>query len=146
MRINSWIMCGAFMLSAAWGCRSEKRRILPKDKMQAVMWDMMRADKFLSDYVLSRDTSKKKDSESIKLYQQVLAIHRVNGEQFSESLQYYKERPDELRQIMDSISKPPVTPPAETVQPLPAIQADTSSGKQKDTIQARKIKKVFQAD
>jgi hypothetical protein len=143
MRNGIGFFCIVFCMIVTAACSSKKDKILPKEKMQAVMWDMMRADKFLSDYVLNRDTSKKKDSESVKLYQQVFAIHKINGEQFSKSLEYYKERPDELRQIMDSISRPATPPPAETVQPIPAVKEDTGKGQKQDTLPPRKIKKVL---
>ena len=41
------------------GCKNKNAvpgNILPQSKMQAVIWDMMRADQFLTDYVLNKDT------------------------------------------------------------------------------------------
>ena len=53
--------------------------ILPQKKMQAVLWDMMRADQFLTDYVLNKDSSLNKITESLKYYQQIFAIHKITG-------------------------------------------------------------------
>lgn len=122
--------------------------MLPPDKMEALLWDMMRADKFLADYVLNKDTTKKIDSESVKLYQQIFAIHQVTGDQFQKSFAYYKEHPEQLQAIMDSLSKPTAAP-TEMVQPFPAPQpqsaADTTQNKA-DTTQKPKIKKVMAID
>ncbi len=131
-------------------CKSKRNNnVLPPDKMEALLWDMMRADKFLADYVLNKDTTKKIDPESVKLYQQIFAIHKVTGDQFQRSFTYYKEHPDQLRAIMDSLSKPAVTAPTEMVQPLPAPQpqsaADTTQNKA-DTTQKPRIKKVMTID
>ena len=45
--------------------------ILPPEKMEIVLRDMMRADQFLSDFVLNRDTSKKKEPESFSMYSNI---------------------------------------------------------------------------
>jgi len=92
------------------GCKSKNaipRDVLPQKKMQAVLFDMMRADQFLSDYVLSKDSSLKKDAESIKLYQQVLAVNAVTKEKFVRSFTFYKAHPVLLKAIMDSIVSAP---------------------------------------
>lgn len=119
--------------------------------MELVLHDMMRADKFLADYVLNKDTTKKIDSESVKLYQQIFAIHQITGEQFQKSFAYYKEHTDQLRAIMDSLSRPAAAAaPTEMVQPLPAPQpqsvADTTQQNKADTTQRPKIKKVMAID
>lgn len=80
--------------------------VLPPDKMQLVLVDMMKADQFLSDYVLNRDTAKKREVESIKIYDQVFAIHNITAEKFFKSFTYYQQHPTFLQPIMDSLSKP----------------------------------------
>ena len=62
--------------------------ILPLPKMQAVMWDMMRADQFLSDYVLNKDLTKNKDLESIKMYERIFGFHKVSQEEFKKSFAF----------------------------------------------------------
>lgn len=128
-------------------CKSkESKSVIPSDKMEVILQDMMRADKFLADYVLNKDTAKKVDSESVKLYQQIFAIHQITGEQFQKSFAYYKEHPDQLRTIMDSLSRPAVAAPTEIIQPLPAPQPQSvadSTQKKVDTTPKPKIKKVM---
>lgn len=98
--------------------------VMAKDKMQAVLWDMMRADQFLTNYLLKNDTGKDRQAETIKLYQQVLTIHNISKEDLQKSLDYYKARPILMKEIMDSLSKPvlanaPTLPVADTVKPQP---------------------------
>lgn len=137
----------SFLLPA---CKSKRsNEVLPPETMEVVLQDMMRADKFLADYVLNKDTTKKIDSESVKLYQQIFAIHQITGEQFQKSFSYYKEHPDQLRSIMDSLSRPASAAPTEMVQPIPVPQqqsATDSSRNKADTSQKPKIKKVMAID
>lgn len=127
MRILPAIGLLAFIL---FSCSSRKEKVLPPAKMQAVLWDLMRTDKFLSDYVLNKDSSKKVDSESVKLYQQVFAMHQINGEEFSRSFTYYKDHPEHLKAIMDSINRPvavPVAAPTAPVQPPVSPQKQSTA-------------------
>jgi Domain of unknown function (DUF4296) len=72
--------------------------------MEAVLWDMMRADQFVAVYVLPKDTSLKKETEIKKWYDSVYAIHKITEAGFQKSFLYYKSHPQLLRQVMDSIS------------------------------------------
>lgn len=89
------------------GCKNKEvipENVLPPQKMQTVLWDMMRADQFLSDYVLNKDISLKKEIESIKLYQQIFTINHVTKEKFQTSFAFYQSHPSFLKIIMDSIA------------------------------------------
>jgi len=89
-------------------CCSDKKvpsGVLPPDKMQEVVWDMMRADQFVVGFVLPKDSSLQRETEKIKWYNRVLAIHKVSERQFKESFRYYQTRPDLMAVIMDSISR-----------------------------------------
>ena len=76
--------------------------VLSPKKMQSVLWDMLRADQFVATYVV-KDTGLNKKQESIKLYQQVFQIHNISKEKFQKSLEFYQNRPDLLKVILDSI-------------------------------------------
>ncbi len=78
--------------------------VLPKEKMQAVLWDMMRADQFLRDYVFNKDSTLDKKIESIKLYRQIFDLHHVSKDEFQQSFAYYRSHPVLLKTIMDSLS------------------------------------------
>jgi Domain of unknown function (DUF4296) len=101
------------------GCKKKNavpNGILPPPVMQAVLWDMMRADQFLADYVLNKDTSKNKKNESIKMYEQIFGFHKINKEQFKRSYSYYRSKPLLLKEIMDSIQSRKVIAPTYSKQ------------------------------
>ena len=71
--------------------------------MQAVVWDMMRADQFVTILYLEKDSTLDRNTESIKLYQQVFRIHQISKEEFQQSLSFYRSHPALLKVIMDSL-------------------------------------------
>lgn len=81
------------------------------------MWDMMRADQFLNDFVLNKDSNLNKTSESIRYYQEVLAVHRISAKEFQKSFSYYRSHPVLFRAIMDSLSQAPGEAPTQIVKP-----------------------------
>jgi len=109
-----------FCLFIITGCKNKDRipaGILPQKKMQAIVWDMMRADQFLTDYVLNKDTSLDKRMQRIKLYSKVFSIHQVSKEQYEESFSYYKSHPALFKILMDSLSHPKAEAPTEMINP-----------------------------
>jgi hypothetical protein len=79
--------------------------ILSQDKMEEVLWDMMRADQYVNTFVLPKDSSLNKKTEGQKLYTKIFDIHKVTEETFRESFAYYKKHPALLSSVMDSISQ-----------------------------------------
>src|SRR6266496_5195514 len=77
--------------------------ILSPQKMKAIMWDMMRADRFFSNFVLSKDTSLNADSARISLYKRVFLINNISKEKFKKSFDYYKDHPYLLKTLFDSL-------------------------------------------
>ena len=117
MRTPLFIICCLLIIT---GCKNKNRipaGIIPQKKMQAVVWDMMRADQFLTDYVLPKDTSLDKRTERTRLYSQVFAIHQISKEQYEKSFSYYKTHPALFKIIMDSLSHPKSEAPTEMVKP-----------------------------
>jgi hypothetical protein len=105
MKLNRLLL---FWLLGAMACQSERQvpsGILSPEKMQEVVWDMMRADQFVVGFILPHDSTLKKDPEKIKWYNRVLAIHQLSEQQFKESFRYYQTRPDLVAQMMDSIAR-----------------------------------------
>ena len=66
------------------------------------MWDMLKADVYVQDFVL-KDSSKKKDEESTKLYDEIFHIHGTTADQFKKSLTYYQSEPAYFKPILDSL-------------------------------------------
>ena len=78
--------------------------VLPKEKMQEVLWSMINAGEFLNGYILNKD-SVDRVAESSKIYGQVFQVHHITKEEFDKSYSYYREHPELMKVILDSLSK-----------------------------------------
>ncbi|HEX2846214.1 MAG TPA: DUF4296 domain-containing protein [Chitinophagaceae bacterium] len=106
--------------------------VLPQPKMQAVMWDMIRAGDFLNNYVFYRDTSVDKIAETQKWNEKIFQIHKITREQFDKSYAYYRQHPQLMKAVMDSISKTKVEDVVTQPTPEPVVSSvDTAAGKRK---------------
>jgi len=89
------------------GCIQKNRvpkSILAQQVMTRVMWDLIKADEYVSNFAV-KDSSFDKNQESVKLYEQVYRIHGTSREEFEKSLEFYQSRPDLLKAVMDSLRK-----------------------------------------
>ena len=96
----------AFILLNAIACNKRDRKeavILPKDKMEKVIWDMMVVDEYVNVHV-SKDTLKDLNQERLKLYQKVFRLHHISRADFNASLKHYSTKPDVMKVIFDSLS------------------------------------------
>lgn len=109
--------------------------VLPPQKMEEVMWDMIRAGEFLHSFVLYRDSNVNKAGESQKWYNRIYQLHAVSKEDFDKSLTYYREHPVLLKTILDTLAKRQVdSRPAAVTGQKPA--QDSATGKT-DTIRVQ---------
>jgi len=76
--------------------------VIPQNQMRKVMWDLMRADAYVTDFIM-KDSSRDKKAESAKLYEKVFDIHFTTRETFKKSLAFYQSRPDLFKAISDSL-------------------------------------------
>src|SRR5437762_9966311 len=104
------------MLTFCCERKEKSKNILPEKKMREVMWDLLRADQYVADY-LAKDSTRNKKDESLKLYEQVFHLHKITGSQFKSSLAYYTSQPDLFRPIIDSLA----TRKKEFMLPPPAV-------------------------
>jgi Domain of unknown function (DUF4296) len=104
MRKLSFLFISLFLITSCKDKNKIPKDIFPQEKMQAVLWSMINAGEFLNGYVLYKD-SVDKMAESLKTYGQVFQIHHITKEEFDKSYSYYREHPDLLKVILDSLSK-----------------------------------------
>ncbi|MGZ8516617.1 MAG: DUF4296 domain-containing protein [Chitinophagaceae bacterium] len=104
--------------------------VLPKKKMQAVMWDMARAGEFLNGYVLHRDTSMDKAAESQKWHTKIYQLHKITEADFDRSYAWYVDHPVLMKELLDSLSRKD-PPPARYGQSATALK---DSLKKKDSV------------
>ena len=70
--------------------------------MQAVLWDVIKADAFTAE-IIKKDSAKNGTEENLKLQQEIFTIHQTTKDIFYKSYDYYKANPGQLKIIMDSI-------------------------------------------
>lgn len=97
--------------------------VLPAEKMEDVMWDVLRTDQFLTDFVFIKDSSLNKDAVSIGYYQRIFREHAITREEFQKSFEYYQKHPSLLKAVMDSIATRPELKPEELYKPILADSA-----------------------
>lgn len=98
--------------------------LIARDKMEDVLWDMMRADLFINNYMVIKDTALDKKKQGIQLYTRILKMHKISQEDFRESFKYYRSQPIELKDLMDSLSRRKDSLPVSKPTKMP-MQADT---------------------
>ena len=76
--------------------------ILKPDKMQAVLWDIIRVDAFTTNFI-KKDSSKNAVEENVKLQKKVFALHQVSEEKFYKSYDYYKTNTILFKSVLDSM-------------------------------------------
>jgi len=86
-----------------FSCSSKTNKdILPPEKMEVVLWDLMRSDEFALNFI-KPDSSKTIKDESLQLYDKIFQIHKIDKDRFKKSFIYYKNNPQLLQPILDSI-------------------------------------------
>ena len=93
-----------FIVLSCSGKNKIPKGVLSQPQMEAVLWDMISADEFVAGYVLPKDPSINKKEKSIKLYDEIYRIHKINKEQFEKSLSFYQSHPSLLMDVLDSIN------------------------------------------
>jgi hypothetical protein len=84
-------------------CRfSGKKEILGIDSMKVVMWDMMKADELYM-RMLAKDSTAGQHKVNIRLYEEVLALHKTTKGQFDSSYKFYEAHPVAFKALIDSL-------------------------------------------
>lgn len=76
--------------------------IIAPQKMQNILWDVVRADAF-SRHIITTDSSKSLADENMKLANKIFQVHNITEQQFEKSYFYYTQYPDKLKAILDSL-------------------------------------------
>ena len=76
--------------------------VIPQNQMRKIMRDLMRADAYVTDFVM-KDSTRNQKEESTKLYERIFDIHATTLETFKKSLVFYQSRPDLFKAISDSL-------------------------------------------
>ena len=96
-----------FLINLLPSCSDENKipsDVLDPAKMKKIMWDMFRADEYVTSFIWNNDSSVDRFEESEKLYNEIFRIHNITKEKFEKSLSFYRTHPDLLKKIVDSLS------------------------------------------
>ena len=96
------VSCFIWLL-AFFSCKQNKNNeILPPKIMQQVLWDYIKTDAYITNYV-TKDSSQNSQLINANLQQQTLKRYHITREQFDKSYAYYVAHGSELVKITDSI-------------------------------------------
>lgn len=115
--------------------------VLPKKKMQEVLWDMVRAGEFLNGFVLYKDTAANKAAISQAWYERIYKLHKITKKDFDNSYAYYQKHPVLMKEMLDSLSKKQVP----VKQPVQDSTAKKDSLAARDSIQKKIIQPLKDA-
>lgn len=94
----------ALLFCSCFGKSRIPKDVIPQKEMVSVLWDLVRADEFLSGYVFPRDTSHNQKEESIRYYQEIFKLHKTDKETFQKSFAFYQTHPVLMKQLLDSLN------------------------------------------
>lgn len=104
----NWLYLVIIIFLLFSNCTGKKKipnDILSQEIMQDVLWDMICADEFVTAYIWKNDSLVNQLAESTKLYDQIFMIHKTSKEQYQNSLSYYRNHPELLKIILDSLKR-----------------------------------------
>ena len=111
-------------------CKSSND-VLPKQKMEKVLWDVAQSGEFLNGYVYFKHPEQNRAAVNDAMLERVLKIHKVSKQQFLNTLEHYRKRPDEFKVVVDSIiikqkrltnSDTLSSPTPRSTPPLPSVR------------------------
>jgi hypothetical protein len=76
--------------------------ILQPERMQKVVYDLIRIDEFINNFVLKDSTVDIKKKRST-LYEQVFKVNHTTRKEFYTSYKYYQQHPDIQKGLFDSL-------------------------------------------
>jgi len=86
-----------------YSCKpKEAKPPVSQKKMELVLWDMMRADVYTSQF-LRKDSTINDTLENIRLQQKIFNQYKISRKDFEQSYAYYLSKPEVMKAILDSI-------------------------------------------
>ena len=93
---------GLILLSSCGDKNKIPADVIKIDKMQAVLWDVIRAEAFTKQFI-KPDSVKTAAKENLKLQQEIFAIHKITRADFYKSYDYYKSNTPLFQKMLDSM-------------------------------------------
>jgi hypothetical protein len=99
-----WSACLFLLFLVSCSRNKVPKDILPGDKMEKVIWDMIQADQFYRENVVKDSVKTNLTQARYDLYNKVLQIHGLSKQTFEKSYAYYVDHPRLLKAMFDSLS------------------------------------------
>ncbi len=99
---RSLLTCALLFVLACNSSR-EGKDIIAREKMGNLLTDLVVAEEYAKSKV-AKDSSLSVQQETLKLYAQVLELHKTTRQDFLKSFDYYISRPEVARALFDSLS------------------------------------------
>ena len=141
MRRCFLVMLSLFLLLSCTNKKDIPAGIIGREKMEQVLWDLMRADQFLGNYVFTHDSTKDRTKESLLYYERIFRLHQTNREEFEKSFAWYRAHPALFKDIMDSLSAPTIAGGQD--MPAPVVTTPDTGVKKNVSIDTVRKKKSF---
>ena len=100
--MRKYIIIGFLFLTACATKKSSKQTLLPIEKMQQTVWQLMQVDEYLSRQIQS-DTLVQPSLEKAKYYQRIFDLNKVDRVQFYGTMDYLDLNPVAMKELMDSV-------------------------------------------
>jgi len=101
-KIAGLVAAVCLILTACGDKNSVPSGILPREKMEQVMWDMVMADQYAS-YLAKDSAHLDPKTERLRLYEQVFRMHDISRDKFQKSYAYYMDHPELNQVLFDSL-------------------------------------------
>ena len=85
-----------------FGCKQNDKKILSKEKMEKIMWELTQADVFTQDFI-SKDSSKNLEKENLKLQLKIFSKNSTDRKSFYKSYDYYLKHEELLKPLLDTL-------------------------------------------
>lgn len=76
--------------------------VLPPQRMESVLYDVIRADEWV-DFAVLQDSTFRGFTKRAALYDSVFRIHSISKDDYRKSMAFYQSRPDLLKEILTSL-------------------------------------------
>lgn len=77
--------------------------ILPKAKMEKVLWDVAQSGEFLNGFVYYKYPDQNRAALNAAMLERVFKIHKISREQFNATMEFYRKNPNDFKTILDTI-------------------------------------------
>ena len=102
MKIYWAIFLKFFLIVCAASC-SSSGDVLPKSKMEKVLWDIAQSSEFLNGYVYFKHPEQNRAVLNNAMLERIFKIHGITKEQFDKTMNHYRKKPDDLKIVVDTI-------------------------------------------